>query len=82
MTIRMIDCRDTATSALPTDVMNEKCVQDAFYCLRYKMHVADGTGRYREADAAPEYLVKARSNLFAWINEARASNARRIARRA
>ena len=81
MTVRMIDCRHTATSALPADVMNNNCVQGALCRLRQEMGLADSNGINLETDAAPEYLVKARSNLFAWIKEARDQDKARLLRR-
>ena len=71
MTIRLIDVRHTATSALPSDVANDNCVQDALCRLRMELRRVDATGLYSEVQPAPEHLVKARSNLFAWIKEAR-----------
>jgi hypothetical protein len=79
---RLIDIRMAATSALPSDVMNDNCVQDALYRLREELRRADASGAYRETDQAPAHLVKAQSNLWAWINEARTDNARRADRAA
>jgi hypothetical protein len=72
MTLRLIDVRHTATSDLPSDVANNNCVQDALSRLRQELRRVDATGIYSETQPAPEYLLKARSNLFAWIKEARA----------
>jgi hypothetical protein len=71
MTTRLIDVRHTATSALPSDVANNNCAQDALARLRQELRRVDATGLYYENQPAPEHLVKARSNLFAWIKEAR-----------
>lgn len=68
---RIIDVRMEATGSLPSDVCNNNCVRDARERLRELLRVVDGTGLYREVDEAPEYLVKARNNLWDWIKEAR-----------
>lgn len=82
MSTRLIDIRMTATSALPSDVMNNNCVQDALYRLREELRRTDNVGTYREADIAPAHLIKAQSNLWAWINEVRDNNKSRAARTA
>jgi hypothetical protein len=75
--IRLIDVRHTATSPLPADVANDNCVQDALARLRENLAMVDRTRRYYETQPAPDYLVRYRDKLFAWIEEARKSNARR-----
>lgn len=74
--LRLIDIRFTATSALPSDVANDNCVQDALCRLREALALTDRVARLREVDPAPEDLIKARRNLLAWIAEARRQNAR------
>lgn len=74
--IRLIDIRHTATSSLPSDVMNNNCVQDALYRLREELRRVDNLSKLRETDAAPMHLIKAQGNLWAWINEVRAFNQR------
>ena len=77
---RLIDIRMTATAALPSDVMNDNRVQDALYRLREELRRADNSGTCREVDIAPAQLIKAQSNLWAWINEVRANNKSHAAR--
>ena len=70
---RLIEIRHTATSALPSDVANVNTVQDALSRLRSELSRVDAAGDCREVDPAPEWLIKARDNLFAWIKHARAA---------
>lgn len=69
--INLVSVRHTATSPLPTDVANSNCVQDALSRLRQELVFIDSLGTYTESGPAPESLVQARKNLFAWIEEAR-----------
>lgn len=69
--LNMATIRHTATSALPADVANDNCVQDALFRLRETLERADDSGLYYETQMAPDHLIKARENLFAWIKEAR-----------
>lgn len=71
--LNLATVRHTATSALPTDVANNNCVQDSLFRLREALRIVDSTGLYYETQMAPDYLIKARENLFAWIKEARRS---------
>ena len=69
--INLATVRHTATSALPADVANNNCVQDSLFRLREALHTVDDGGLYYETSTAPDHLIKARENLFAWITEAR-----------
>lgn len=71
--LNMATIRHTATSALPTDVANNNCVQDTLFRLREALRIVDNSGLYYETQMAPDHLIKARENLFAWIKEVRRS---------
>lgn len=71
--LNLATIRHTATSALPAEVANDNCVQDALFRLREALRIVDSTGLYYETQTAPDHLIKARENLLAWINEVRRS---------